>query len=202
MNHLAHLFFADRTPESLLGNLAGDFFKGPIREDWPAPIAQAVRLHRSVDAFTDAHPVVGISRRRLEADFGHYGRLLIDVFYDHFLSVKWDDYADESLDTFAPSIYALLREHDDILPADIRERFRRMADNDWLRSYRQVEGVRTALFHMSRRLKRPFALDRAADALRERYTEFEADFDQFFPQAVREISGLRARGSGPREVVG
>lgn len=191
MNHLAHLFFADRTPESLLGNLAGDFFKGPIRDDWPAPIADAVRLHRAVDAFTDAHPVVGISRRRLEADFRHYGRVLVDVFYDHYLAVKWDEYADESLDSFVPSVYELLRRNDALLPEAIVSRFRRMADDDWLRSYLHVEGVRTALYYMSRRLERTFALDRAADDLRDRYVEFEEDFQQFFPQAIQYVAELK-----------
>ncbi|MGZ8853238.1 MAG: ACP phosphodiesterase, partial [Thermoanaerobaculia bacterium] len=30
MNYLAHLFLADTTSESLLGNLAGDFVKGAL----------------------------------------------------------------------------------------------------------------------------------------------------------------------------
>lgn len=191
MNHLAHLFFADRTPESLLGNLAGDFFKGPVRDQWPLPLTAAIRLHRAVDAFTDAHPLVGISRRRLENDYRHYGRVLVDIFYDHFLATKWDGYADESLDDFAPAIYELLR-HDDFLPEAIRARFVRMAEEDWLRSYRHLEGIRTALFYMSRRLKREFALDRSVGALREHYTEFEEDFDQFFPQAIAHVAEVKA----------
>jgi hypothetical protein len=30
MNHLAHLFLADGTPGSIIGNLAGDFVKGSL----------------------------------------------------------------------------------------------------------------------------------------------------------------------------
>jgi glyoxylase-like metal-dependent hydrolase (beta-lactamase superfamily II) len=40
MNHLAHLFLAQETAESLIGNLAGDFVKGALGDRFPPAIAE------------------------------------------------------------------------------------------------------------------------------------------------------------------
>ena len=58
MNYLAHLFLAEHTPESLLGNLLGDFLQGISKERYSIAIQQGIQLHRKVDAYTDSHPIV------------------------------------------------------------------------------------------------------------------------------------------------
>src|SRR3954452_7349199 len=65
VNYLAPLLLAEQTAESLIGNLAGDFVKGRIGEDVPPKIAEGIRHHRRVDAFTDSHPSVAAFRRVL-----------------------------------------------------------------------------------------------------------------------------------------
>src|SRR5690242_14634083 len=71
MNHLAHLFLAAPTAESLIGNLAGDFVKGRIGDRFPPAIADGIAQHRRIDAFTDSHPSVAAFRRVLIPDHGH-----------------------------------------------------------------------------------------------------------------------------------
>jgi acyl carrier protein phosphodiesterase len=56
MNYLAHLFLADDTPESLIGNLLGDFLKGVNKEQYSIAIQLGIELHRKVDVCTDSHP--------------------------------------------------------------------------------------------------------------------------------------------------
>ena len=51
MNFLAHLFLAGDTPESLIGNLAGDFVKGPLGDRFPPAIAEGLR-RRGIDVTT------------------------------------------------------------------------------------------------------------------------------------------------------
>ena len=46
MNYLAHLFLSDGTPESLIGNLLGDFAKGSIENIYPKEVIQGIYLHR------------------------------------------------------------------------------------------------------------------------------------------------------------
>ena len=104
MNYLAHLFLADDDAESLIGNLAGDFVKGPVRGN--DPISQGIRKHRAIDSFTDTHPSVAAFRRVLIPDHGHYSRIISDVFFDHFLALNWSRYAAGTLESFLEQAFA------------------------------------------------------------------------------------------------
>src|SRR5512144_959014 len=108
MNYLAHFYLADPNPEAWLGSLMGDFAKGAIDSSLPPVIRQNIELHRSIDAFTDAHPIVGTSKRRLRPAFRRYGGILVDIFYDHFLACGWAQFARLPLDHFARSVHAVL----------------------------------------------------------------------------------------------
>ena len=50
MNFLAHLFLADRDAESLIGNLAGDFVKGPLHDRFTPRIREGIMQHRRLDS--------------------------------------------------------------------------------------------------------------------------------------------------------
>src|SRR5579885_1141988 len=78
MNYLAHLFLARDDAESLIGNLAGDFVKGPLRDRFTPGIRDGIMQHRHIDAFTDTHPQVAAFRRVLIPDHGHYARIISD----------------------------------------------------------------------------------------------------------------------------
>lgn len=86
MNYLAHLFLADDTPESLLGNLLGDFMKGVVKEQFSNSIQQGIELHRKIDSYTDSHPVVRNAKHLISLERRRYAGVLLDVFYDHFLA--------------------------------------------------------------------------------------------------------------------
>jgi len=78
VNYLAHLFLAGESPESLIGNLAGDFVKGPLGDRFTPGIRDGIRQHRRIDAFTDTHPSVAAFRRVLIPEHGHYARVITD----------------------------------------------------------------------------------------------------------------------------
>jgi acyl carrier protein phosphodiesterase len=182
VNYLAHLFFADASPQSIIGNLAADSLKGDPEHH--GVLAEAIRLHRRVDAFTDSNPVVTRSCRRLDPPFRHTSRIIVDVFHDHFLACHWTRFADEPLDRFCARVYDVLRANRELLPQEVRGRFIRMTEEDWLCGYVDIESVRLALTGLSRRLKRPVRLQDAMGILREHYSELEADFLEFFPELV------------------
>jgi len=116
VNYLAHLFLAGNTAESLIGNLAGDFVKGPLGDHFTPAIAEGIRNHRRVDAFTDSHPAVAAFRRVLVPEHGHYARVIADVFFDHFLVRNWNQYSEESLTDFLARVFATIDPHLDLLP--------------------------------------------------------------------------------------
>ena len=70
MNYLAHLYLAGDVPESIMGNLMGDFLKGVNVGAHPRAVRAGIRMHQLIDGFTDAHPVVERSKRRMPPPTG------------------------------------------------------------------------------------------------------------------------------------
>jgi len=193
MNYLAHLFLAGRTPESLIGNLAGDFVKGPLHDRFPPAIAQGIREHRAIDAFTDSHPAVAAFRRVLIPEHGHYGRVISDVFFDHFLTCDWSRYSDVPLRDFLLGVYVNVNSHSHLLPERLAAVWPRMRDGRWLEGYGDVANVRLALGGISRRMSRRPPLDEAVHFLADARVELQRRFDAFFPDVVDFANALRSR---------
>jgi len=184
MNHLAHLFLAGDTAESLIGNLAGDFVKGTLRDRFPPGIRHGIMQHRAVDAFTDGHPSTAAFRRVLIPEHGHYARVIADMFFDHFLARRFEEYAHESLETFLARTFATIDPHEESLPGRLRVVYPRMRDEGWLPSYRHIESIRAALTHMSRRFSRGPQLASATRHLTDSRAELEAHFEVLFPDVM------------------
>jgi len=184
MNFLAHLYLAGDTPESLIGNLAGDFVKGPLHERFTPGIRAGIMAHRKIDAFTDTHPQVAAFRRVLIPDHGHYSRVIADVFLDHFLACHFEEYANETLESFLARTHATLDAHLDELPERLREVYPWMRDQQWLICYREITGVELTLARMSRRIARRVDLAAATHHLVDSRVELERRFRAFFPDVV------------------
>ena len=182
MNYLAHLFLAEETAESLIGNLAGDFVKGPLGERFPPAIAEGIRHHRRVDAFTDEHPSVAAFRRVLIPEQGHYARVIADVFFDHFLAVDFDRWGGEPLASFLGRVCALIDPHVDALPGRLRFVYPRM--REWLPSYATIDGIHITLTNLSYRLSRRPHLETATHHLIDSRAELQRRFEAFFPDVV------------------
>ena len=193
MNHLAHLFLAGDTAESLIGNLAGDFVKGPLGDRFPPGIEAGIMHHRRIDAFTDTHPSVAAFRRVLIPEHGHYARVIADMFLDHFLAVRFDELAHEPLDDFLTRTFATIDPHEAQLPGLLRMIYPRIRDEGWLQSYREIDGIRFALANISRRFSRRPHMETAARHLTDSRQELERRFDEFFPD-VMEFSSRMAGG--------
>lgn len=184
MNYLAHLFLSAESPESLLGAMLGDFVKGPLDERFGAEVRRAIALHRAIDSFTDAHPVTRVSRNRVSGRRRRFAGIMIDVFYDHFLALRWAEYSATPLPHFAAQVYSLLMRERDALPERLQRVLPYMVEQDWLSSYRDVAAVASALDRMSRRLKRENALAGGGEELAWHYEAFQRDFTAFFPELI------------------
>jgi len=185
MNHLAHLFLAEPTAESLIGNLAGDFVKGPLADRFTPGIRAGIANHRRIDAFTDTHPSVAAFRRVLVPEHGHYARVIADMFLDHFLACRFDEYAGEPLDAFLTRTFATIDPHAGELPGLLRVVYPRMRDEGWLPSYREAAGIELALTNISKRFQRRPRLELATRHLTDSRGELERRFAEFFPDVVR-----------------
>ncbi len=184
MNYLAHLFLAGDSPESLLGNLAGDFVKGRLGDEFPPATRRGIVQHRKIDEFTDTHPAVAAFRRVIAAEHGHYSRVIADVFFDHFLACDWKVYSVEPFDAFLRRIFTSLDPLADEMPGRLRFVYPLMRDQRWLESYAEVEGIHTALRNLSRRFSRAPRLETAAALLVNERNELRYRFRHFMPDVI------------------
>lgn len=191
MNCLAHALIASRRGESIVGNLLGDFVHGRVDDRYDADFAQGIRIHRAIDAFTDAHPRTLVSRQRLRPPYRRWGGVLIDVFFDHFLANDWSTYNDATLREFADHVYADLAHRREELPARMRGFAHYMTSTDLLVAYREVSGIDRALKGLSARVRRDNPLHDASGELVRLFAELEGDFRAFFPDLLEEFRGDR-----------
>jgi acyl carrier protein phosphodiesterase len=190
MNYLAHLFLAEDTVESLIGNLLGDFVKGSLdsnKERYSEHILKGIETHRKADSFTDTHCIFRRSKQRLSKIHRHFSGVIIDIFYDHFLAKNWQNFSNISLESFAIKIYNVLETNRDILPGRLNRNLPFMISENWLVLYRDIEGIALTFRRLSRRIKRENHLALAQNELKLNYDELEADFLAFFPEIISYI---------------
>lgn len=191
MNWLAHAFLSGPDIEFRLGNLLADLVKGRDRAAMSVGFLDGVRQHQVIDAFTDTHQAVHRSRARIGGNFRYTTGILVDVFYDHFLALDWERYAGEPLESFTARLYTDIRAHPIDLPAEVAATVERMLQDDWLGSYRRLEGIEAALRRVSLRLQartgRDFGLERGVAELVAHFDGLRGDFAEFFPQLVAHV---------------
>lgn len=200
MNYLAHLYLADPTPDSLLGNLIADFVKGRDVATLSEAIQSGILMHRQVDRFTDCHPVVQRSICRISKKWGWFSGILIDVYYDHILALNWERWSAEPLRSFVDRVHVCLHKNIDLVPA-VGEPLLRLIASDRLFSYRSSEGIAEALMYLSRRIEermpgKNIQLQDAMPDLRDCHGELTGDFQEFFPTMIAFVEELRAKAGG------
>lgn len=195
MNYLAHLYLAENHPESRIGNFLGDFAKGHISQYelvYSPGIIRGIKEHRTIDTFTDRHPIFIQSKRRLGKKYRLLSGIIIDILFDHLLSQHWQQFnPTEDLDTFIFNNYRILSQHQNILPTKLQKNLSRIIEEDWLGSYQTLDGVELTLTRLSRRVKRENPLPEATRDIQKHYQELDADFLTFFPELISYVNQMR-----------
>lgn len=167
----------------MVGNFIGDFVKGRnLLEQFEPRVTNGIELHRSIDEFTDNHPIVAKSKNRLRPTYRHYSAVIVDMFYDHLLAKNWDSYYDEFLPDFAERTYRTIESFDAILPTPVKFMLPYMTKGNWLVNYGRIEGIERALTGMARRSKYESKMELAVTDLVNHYDEFTEEFSNFFPE--------------------
>lgn len=191
MNYLAHIRLAGDSPESVTGNFLGDFVKGKLAENqYTLGIRRGIMMHRRIDAWTDSHEMFRQSARLVSPRRRRWGRIMVDVFYDHLLAKNWNLYSDESLEEFLNGAYETILEAADIFPERVAEAARAMIKGGWLEKYVSAEGLTLVFERMSARIERENPLAGAERELFKNYDEMNGHFREFFPQAVKYAKSL------------
>nr|WP_288935601.1 acyl carrier protein phosphodiesterase [uncultured Allomuricauda sp.] len=184
MNFLAHIYLSFEDKEITLGNFFADHIRGNKFKHLPDRIQKGILLHREIDTFTDSHPTVRQSSKRLHKNYSHYSRVIVDIYYDHFLAKNWSDYSDTPLEDYVEDFYDLLEDNYDILPMATKRMMPYMIADNWLLNYANLAGIDRVLNGMNRRTKNKSRMNFAILDLEEHYFDFENEFTSFFKELI------------------
>ena len=182
MNFLAHIYLSGDDDLVKIGNFMADSIRGHSYEAYPAEIQKGILLHRSIDSFTDAHPIYRQSKHRLHQKYGHYSGVIMDIFYDHFLAKNWKNYSTEKLEDYAQKFYQLLREKHEMLTDRVKGMIPYMVARNWLVSYASLSGLEMILFQMNHRTQNRVSMHESMVELKQFYDAFEREFTLFFEE--------------------
>lgn len=184
MNFLGHSLFSKTSPLFLLGNVCGDFYKGRVDTlHLPEEVIEGIRFHRSLDSLTDSTEAFREAREKL-SDYGLYSGIIVDIFYDHFLSLLWEEVSDTSLRKHCEYTYSVLEDHRDLIPEKSLSIIDHMREEDWFSSYRELPFIEKTLKRISRRISKDIDLSHSVRVLEGDYSFFKGNFYKF----IREIN--------------
>jgi len=180
MNYLAHLALSYPNEDLVVGNFIGDHVRNKDLPSYSAAIQQGVEMHRSIDVFTDNHHISKELRKLLFAKHRHVSRVLLDVFYDHFLTVHFSQFHQTDCTDFISQVQPILLKYNAQLPHSAQRYLTGMVSQNWLEKYASTDGIHEILSKMARRS----GLDNIAtgtDSLLLHYNELDDYFLAFYP---------------------
>lgn len=184
MNFLAHVYLSGKSDEIKVGNFIGDYVKGSDYNKYPDLIRKGILLHRSIDNFTDKHPVVSSSKKILYPRYRRYSGVIVDIFFDHFLTMEWDNFSPHPLPEFISRFYEIVASYDSFLPREIKYFLPTCISEKWASSYGTIEGIKKTLIKMGKRTSLPGNAHTATEELEENYEKFREYFVEFFPLMI------------------
>jgi acyl carrier protein phosphodiesterase len=182
VNYLAHAYLSFGEPQILTGNLISDFVKGKKKYDYPPRILAGINLHRSIDDFTDSHPVNKKAALIFKPAYGLYASAFLDVVYDHFLALELTQNGEQEFEKFTHNVYADIETFREIFPLVFDNIFPYMKQHNWLFNYQYVWGIERSMAGLTHRAAYISDSGPAFELFQRHYDDFRAAYETFFPE--------------------
>ena len=140
MNFLAHSYLSF-SEEQLVGNMIADFVKNRDVARLPESIQKGIKLHRAIDTFTDAHPLIHEAKAPFRPLVRLYSGAFVDVAFDYFLANDTAENSQREWQEHSRRVYAVLRRYEEFLPEVFKKVLDKMQQDDWLYNYRNEWGI-------------------------------------------------------------
>ena len=140
MNFLAHSYLSF-SEEQLVGNMIADFVKNRDVARLPESIQKGIKLHRVIDTFTDAHPLIHEAKAPFRPLVRLYSGAFVDVAFDYFLANDTTENSQREWQEHSQRVYAVLRRYEEFLPEVFKKVLDKMQQDDWLYNYRNEWGI-------------------------------------------------------------
>lgn len=173
------------------GALLGDFVKGPLRGDFGDEVERGIRLHRKIDAYSDADTELRLFRRALPTSLRRYSGILTDVVFDFYLSAHWAEFHHEDLSLFSRSVYRIIEDHRETFPGRARDFSQRLIDYDLLCQYGEWTTVDRVIRSIGARLRFDNPLRAGAATIEPHRKLAEAAFLHFYPRVQQYAADFR-----------
>jgi acyl carrier protein phosphodiesterase len=188
MNYLGHFYLSGNEPDVIFGNFIGDVIKGSKWKAYPETIQKGILLHRFIDDFTDNHEATKAAKGRIRKHFAITSSIVVDMYFDHFLSLNWQQYHDQTLAEFSFEIFEKLSYFEHEMPSYTGILYQKMRDQKWLSSYKTIDGISFALDRMGKRVSFKNNWNEAKTVLKDNYSLLENDFHNFFPEIIQQVN--------------
>lgn len=186
MNWLAHVLLSKKDTEYQIGNFLADPLKGRPWADASVAIKEGMLMHKSIDKFTDSHAIVSQSKSRLGK--GYLKGVVIDLLYDHFLSLNWEQYSRIPQSEFLQHFHIGALQLAKTYPPEANRIVTNLSKSKVLSSYTEFSGFVEALKRIDTRLSpRVKAKDMTIsykNIVEQEYTYLKTDFEVFFPELM------------------
>jgi acyl carrier protein phosphodiesterase len=190
MNFLAHIYLSGESKEIIIGNFIADAVRGSNFSLYSPGVIAGIKLHHKIDGFTDSHPIVSESKKRLRLKYGKYSAVIVDIFYDHFLALDWSLYSKTPLQEYAVKTYELMSENIHIMPPKVHQILPYMISENWLFNYSKLDGIQSTLEGMSRRARFESGMEKSIEDLKMDYELYRKEFHNFFPELQKFVNNL------------
>lgn len=164
----------------------GDGVKGSAFQKYPAEVAKGISLHRFIDSYTDSHSRVEEAREILRPRQGKFSGVVVDVLFDHFLAIRWNEFHDDELGQFANQCYEVIQNQQEILPERSERFYRYMRANNILEQYATVGGIEKVLRGLDSRTRFRSNMLNGIHDLEENFEALDTCFQSFFPELITE----------------
>ena len=191
MNYFAHLYFAQPTIASTVGNLLGDFCRGVKIGTLPRDIRAGLNNHRAVDRFTDSHAIIVELKSCFSKPRKRFAGIALDVYFDHLLMSHWSQFDKRDLSEVIRAQYQLMEQGQDLMPHDdMRNTTMRMIKYDWFGSYQEIDSIAEALDRIAARIRFKNKFQNTIEDLHQHQQTIQQGFLDFFPQLIEHVKTI------------
>ncbi|PLX22702.1 MAG: DUF479 domain-containing protein [Salinivirgaceae bacterium] len=188
MNYLAHLYLSGNDHQLIVGNFIGDAVKGKLFMSYPDRIKEGILLHRSIDSYTDNHPIVKEAKLFFKNSYEKYSGVAVDMLFDHYLASNWKDFHKEPLASYVNVINRVLLSFFEYMPYRIQLMMPFWVKHRWPELYETKTGLYRVLNGMTYYTSMPKKVAMFQDVLSDNYLKLKDLFYLFFEDVLKYFS--------------
>ncbi|MCO5260002.1 MAG: ACP phosphodiesterase [Crocinitomicaceae bacterium] len=184
MNYLGHIYFSKEDFELMHANLFGDFVKGSKLDEYTPIIKEGILLHRKIDDFMGNHQGVKQLSKHLSPFLPKVAPIAIDIYFDHFLAINWEQFHKETLDAFLEKFYDYPLNTNQYNNPLFIQLIHQMKEYRWMNQYSKLGAIDKACIFLSKKLSFQNDMVFGRRVLEENYEVIEQTFFDYMKDAI------------------